>query len=318
MLCRGSWEYTTRYPSCVALKDQAAKALGGLPRLHRAVPPAVRRYLRHRLGRYYPYEFGFDFHQTPSLREGEINGPPDFVGIGAQEAGTTWWFQLIASHPKVSHLRTKPTDRHYYSSIHKERHFFARFGTEPFGPSDIEEYHRWFPHRKGTITGEWTSDYLYEPWVPPLLARAAPDAKILVNLRDPVERFRSGCALSLRYGAEHQGSVVAEAVGRSMYADNLTRWLDHFPAEQVLVLLYEDCVAASAEQLKRTYDFLELDPNHRPPDIDRPRHKTAESKPRLDDQVRRRLTDIFSPDIAKLAKMLPTLDFSSWESFRDE
>ncbi len=131
----------------MALGEQAAKVLGGLPRLHKAVPTSLRRSARRRLGRYYPYELDFDFHETPSLGEGEVNGPPDFVGIGAQEAGTTWWFHLIAAHPQVSLIVTKPTDRYFYSSMHKERHFFARFGTEPFGPHDIEEYHRWFPHR---------------------------------------------------------------------------------------------------------------------------------------------------------------------------
>lgn len=302
----------------MALGDQAAKALGGLPKFHKAVPMSVRRSVRHRLGRHYPYEFGFDFHETPSLGKGKVNGPPDFVGIGAQEAGTSWWFHLIASHPQVSHMVTQPTDRYFYSSIHKERHFFARFGTEPFGPHDIEEYQRWFPRKIGTITGEWTSDYLYEPWVPALLARAAPDAKILVSLRDPVERFRSGYALSLRYGADHQGTVLAEAVGRSLYADNLKRWFDHFPADQILVLLYEECVAASAQQLKRTYRFLELDADYRPPEMDRPRHKTVESKPELDDDVRRRLRDIFAPDVAELAKFLPTLDFSRWASVAEE
>ncbi len=111
---------------------------------------------------------------------------------------------------------------------------------------------------------------------------------------------------------------MAEAVGRSLYADNLMRWFDYFPAEQILVLLYEECVAASLEQLKRTYSFLNLDADHQPPDLNRPRHKTAEAKPTLDDEVRRRLNDIFAPDVAKLAKFLPTLDFSGWASVAEE
>jgi hypothetical protein len=316
--CLGEEIYFCGYTSPMARGDQAAKSLGGLTGLQTAIPMSLRRYVGRRLGRRYPHEFDFDFHETPPLGDGEVAGPPEFVGIGAQEAGTSWWFHLITRHPQVSYMRIKRTDRYFYSSIQKERRFFARFGTEPFGPSDIEEYHRWFPRKPGKITGEWTSDYLYEPWVPELLAQAAPDAKILVNLRDPVERFRSGCALSLRYGADHQGTVLAEAVGRSLYADSLTRWFDHFPAEQILVLLFEDCVAASAQQLKRTYSFLDLDADYIPPDIDRPRHKTVESKPKLDDEVRRRLGGIFAPDVAKLAKLLPTLDFSQWPSIAEE
>ena len=41
---------------------------------------------------------------TPRRRRGtrhEVTGPPDFVGIGAQKAGTTWWFDAICAHPEV-------------------------------------------------------------------------------------------------------------------------------------------------------------------------------------------------------------------------
>ena len=61
-----------------------------------------------------------DHHDTPVLAPGETNGPPGFVGIGVQKAGTSWWYRLVVDHPQVSH---RP-------SIHKERHFFARFGTD--------------------------------------------------------------------------------------------------------------------------------------------------------------------------------------------
>ena len=101
-------------------------------------------------------------HSVP----GSSAGPPDFVGIGAQKAGTTWWYSLIAAHPGVT---SRP-------DIHKERHFLSRFGAERFTPTDIDRYHGWFPRRAGTIAGEWTPDYLSCPWVAPLLSLAAPRA----------------------------------------------------------------------------------------------------------------------------------------------
>ena len=110
-----------------------------------------------------PWESGFT-HAPPPTADGERTGPPDFVGIGAQKSGTTWWFGSIVAHPGVFHR----------TSIHKERHFFARFATEPFGPAQVGAYHAWFPRPAGTITGEWTPDYLCQPWVAPLLCRAAP------------------------------------------------------------------------------------------------------------------------------------------------
>ena len=127
-----------------------------------ALPPNVRQAALHGLGRYAPWEARFDF-SPPALGPNEEAGAPDFVGIGVQKAGTTWWYTLILSHPDVSSR----------SNIHKERHFFDRFGSRSFATSDISDYHGWFPRSPGTRAGEWTPDYFSYAWVPPLLHRAA-------------------------------------------------------------------------------------------------------------------------------------------------
>lgn len=256
------------------------------------------------MGRLYAWELGYDHHSTPKLLPGEETGPPEFVGIGVQKAGTTWWHSLVLAHPGAS---DQPT-------IHKERHFFARFGAEPFGPADIDDYRRWFPHQVGTITGEWTPDYFHYPWVPPLLAQAAPDARLLLILRDPIERFRSGLAHQLRNGAEHVGSTQAEALGMSRYAEGLQRWRASFPNEQILVLQYEACVAQPAANLAATYEFLGLDPDFSPPTLLDEVNKTKEQKAGLPADVLHRLREIVAPDIAELADLLPAFDLSLWPS----
>ncbi len=81
----------------------------------RRLPPQGPRSLLHGFGRFAPWEAGFDF-TPPDLEPGEETGPPDFVGIGVQKAGTTWWYRLLTAHPGVS---SRP-------GIHKERHFLSR------------------------------------------------------------------------------------------------------------------------------------------------------------------------------------------------
>ena len=292
----------------MGIRQTTANALRDLPLgVHKAVPPGIRRDLRHRLGRYYRYEAEFDFSDTPPLGTDETDGPPEFVGIGVQKAGTSWWFRLIVDHPGVANVPW----------VNKELHFFARFGAQPFSHSDIESYHRQFPRRIGALTGEWTPDYLYYPWVPPLLAKAAPDTKLLLILRDPIERFRSGLASEIRNGAAHVGATLAEVVGYTMYAENLRRWMDHFPPEQLLILQYERCAAAPVEQLVATYRFLGLDPEYRPGILNRPVNKTLEEKIALDADVRSRLQDIFAPDVAELVKLVPTLDLTLWKGMNE-
>ena len=219
------------HPASMTLRSVAAAGL-------RRLPPQARLRLLHGLGRFAPWEAGFDF-TPPDLEPGEETGPPDFVGIGVQKAGTTWWYRLLAAHPGVS---SRP-------GIHKERHFLSRFGTESFGPPEIEAYHGWFPRRPGTLAGEWTPDYFDFPWVPPLLAVAAPEARLLLMVRDPVERLRSGLAHQRRHRGSITGASVVDAVGRGFYHRALTQWSAHIDPEKLLVLQYERCTEDPASQL---------------------------------------------------------------------
>ena len=198
------------------------------------------------------------------LRPGEVTGPPDFVGIGAQKAGTTWWYQLILSHPDVT---SRP-------ELHKERHFLDRFGAVPFGTEDIDRYHGWFPHAAGTLTGEWTPDYMTFSWAPELLKRAAPKARLLVLLRDPVERFRSGLGHQRRMGTPDGADMTTDAVQRGFYHRALSGWLECFDRDQLLILQYERCTADPVGQLQSTFRFLGL-PAFTPPHLMTPHRRPS-------------------------------------------
>jgi hypothetical protein len=256
----------------------------------------------HRLGIFAPWEAGFDF-SPPPLAPGEVTGPPDFVGVGVQKAGTSWWYELIASHPDVT----------AHDGIHKERHYLSHFGAEPFGADQVERYHGWFPRRPGTITGEWTPDYLGYPWVAPLLAQAAPRTKVLVLLRDPVERFRSGLTFRLRQGAPDNEATLADAARQGFYARSLRRLLDYFPAQQLQVLQYERCVSEPEAQLASTFQFLGLT-DHRPDDLRRSVNVSGSKVP-IDPQARSRLVDLYSSDVQDLVSLVPDIDLSLWPNF---
>src|SRR5580693_1849854 len=84
------------------------------PRAHQLFPPEQRADLRHRLGRFRPWEDGFDL-SPPSRNPGEMIGPPDFVGIGVMMAGVLPWYHLVADHPGISTRGGIPMDRHFLS-----------------------------------------------------------------------------------------------------------------------------------------------------------------------------------------------------------
>jgi hypothetical protein len=272
-----------------------------LPAFER-LPPTARRSILHALGKYAPWEDGFD-PTPPQCGPDEVTGPPDFVGIGVQKAGTTWWFDAICAHPGVF---SRP-------DIHKERHFFDRYAARPFGPADCSLYAGWFPRPAGSVTGEWTPDYLHYPWVPALLARAAPRTRLLVLLRDPVERFRSGLGHQRRDRGRLSVEDYQDAIGRGMYHDALRRWTSYFPPEQILVLQYERCRADPAGQLRRTHGFLGLEPSAHAGMGKRVNATT--DPPVLEDDVRRRLVDLYEPDVSALVRDVPDLDLRLWPSF---
>ncbi|MDQ3741132.1 MAG: sulfotransferase [Actinomycetota bacterium] len=237
-----------------------------------------------------------------------VTGPPDFVGVGAQRSGTTWWFDSLLAHPAVRPAR----------SGRKELHFFDAFGARPMPDGAIREYHELFPRAAGQIAGEWTPRYMVDVWTPRLLKRAAPEARILVMLRDPVERFRSGVLHRLRRAPEGRRQMIAvDAIERGRYAWQVRTILDLFGPERVLVLQYEACRRDPSAEYRRTLRFLGVDdaPEH-VPDFSRPRGSTTEpDKSELWPELVRALEATLTPDVEALLGVVPDLDVRLWPNF---
>jgi Sulfotransferase domain len=248
--------------------------------------------------------------EPPACPEGWRTGPPDFVGVGAQRSGTTWWHRLISVHPGVCFER----------DVHrKEVHFFDTLAERTrLSDDEIETYGRHFPRPADDgVVGEWTPDYMHYPWVARQLAQAAPDARVLVLLRDPVDRYASGFARASRIAAEKgmtgmEAKLAERHIERGLYFEQVSRFLEVYPRERVLVLQYEACSARRDEQLKRTYAFLGIDPGLGPPE-----DQLATREPRersLTAAERERLAAVFAPDMRRLVELLPELDVSLWPS----
>jgi hypothetical protein len=236
-------------------------------------------------------------------------GPPDFVGVGVQRAGTGWWYELIADHPRVSRVAT----------TRKELHFFDRFWREEFTDAEVDRYHRFFPRAPGTLAGEWTPRYMFDPWIPALVRRAAPAAKLLVLLRDPVERYQSGIArearLAEKRGQPVEAAVWSDAFARGLYASQLRHLLEHFPREQVLVLQYERCDAEPVAELRRTYEFLGVEPAEHVPASLRDWVGRRNPKDELPGHVRAELVRAYVDEVRALVELCPELDLGLWPNF---
>ncbi len=244
--------------------------------------------------------------QPPSCPPEWQTGPPDFVGVGAQRAGTSWWYTMLEAHSRV---QPSPV-------LTKELHFFDNFWQAPFSSSDVEHYHRFFPRARGCIAGEWTPRYMFDFWTPPLLAAAAPQAKILVMLRDPVERYRSGLTHDLQLGERFQAATANGAFLRGLYGPQVRRLFDCFPQEQILVLQYERCRDDPPRELRRTHQFLGLT-SVEPEEalLTGTVNESKGTKLPLDDRLRERLVSLYAEDVAALATVVPELRLSLWPNF---
>jgi hypothetical protein len=200
--------------------------------------------------------------------------------------------------------------------VPKEVHYFDRFWEGRFDQAAVKGYHAFFPRPEGRLAGEWTPGYILHYWTPRQLIAAAPNAKLLVLLRDPVERFRSALTLTesrLSFDWKARGAVVGGYV-RGLYADQLLRLWQVFPREQILILQHERCVRDPVSELRRTFTFLGLDPDPAARVTAEQRvNQSRGDKVRLSVAQRRVLIGRYAPQNERLAALVPDLDLGLWQ-----
>lgn len=249
----------------------------------------------------------------PVCPAGWSTAPPDFVGLGVPRSGTSWWYRdALQSHPKVAAAPGR----------NKEVHFFDSYAAKDPEGDLSERYARFFPRPPGSIAGEWTPDYLYAPWNLSLLGEAAPQARFLIMLRDPVERFRSEISPALRGLAQSGLNAltmlsVGSSIFHSMYHVHVERAFRVFGRDRVLILQYERCLKSPLFEMQRTQRFLGLEPVAAvPPSIDVRERSQLRYFPAERFEVpawlSADLADLLTADVRKLASLCPELDIGLW------
>ncbi len=223
---------------------------------------------------------------------------PGFLVIGAQRAGTTTLFDYLLRHPElVGPLGGGDEVAWTRKEIHFFDEKFDR-GTDWYRSFFPLESRRRAARLLGRelVAGESTPYYMFHAAVPERVAATIPDVRLIALLRDPVARAYSHYQMMRRTGREKlsfEDALAAEeerlagaeeqlATGsemltksgrrlhhhhrhrayftRGLYADQLERWLDHIPREQLLVLRAEDFFAHPEELYAETLAFLHVRP----------------------------------------------------------
>jgi hypothetical protein len=240
----------------------------------------------------------------------------DFLIAGAQKGGTNTLDYWLRSHPAIA-----MADR-------KEVRYFNDDRLHSTSNPDYAYYHAWFRRSAfARITGEASPSYLY--WKPTLarIHRYNPAIKFILLLRDPVERAYSSWNMQRQRGIESRSFAEAVAdelprlydpdahqhprfdyLARGLYAAQLARLLEIFPASQVLAMRSEELKSQPQACFDRVCTFLGV--AQQPLASTGSRHVRSYDAP-LDSEQRKRLQQVFEPDIRRLEAMLGW-DCSAW------
>jgi len=277
---------------------------GPAQRAFRSLPSSVQGRVLTKLDRHAPWDNGRP-PEAPAAPAGMTTGPPDFVGIGVSKCGTSWWFSLIMAHPDIHVQNTK--ELFFFNRL-----FIRHLNSHGCTQAELDAYHEWFPRPSGKVTGEWTPSYVFLYQVPPLMKLAAPTAKMIVMLRDPVERYESDISRHMnrqRLKMNHYRSIAG-----GFYSSILKPWEDVYSSAELLVLQFEACLQQPEAMLKLTFEFLGVDGAFQPNALRAVVNKTR-AKREIDPGMRTVLTQIYEREVAALVVRHPHIDLRLWPNF---
>jgi hypothetical protein len=203
---------------------------------------------------------------------------PDFIIMGEMKCGTTALYRYISEHPMV-----EPAKR-------KELAFFNAHYEK-----GLDWYKSQFPDCKNCFTGEATG-YLKFPDVAPRVYEAVPNVKLILILRNPVDRAYSHYHMHLRkrkIDVPFEEAVQGEStyLDKGIYAWRLKKWMDVFPREQFHIIQSEQLYKHPQETLNETFKFLGL-PSY---ELNVYEHHNSGSYQPMNPETRKKLVDFYKP-----------------------
>ena len=186
---------------------------------------------------------------------------PEFIVIGSQKAGTSSLFVGLNRHPQV------------YMAPEKELNYFYDDSLFIQGPHRYAEFFKDAP--EDSICGEASPGYICHPRSPGRIHRQIPNVKLIVTLRDPVERAysqywdnRRQLAEGRTFGAlldgpQHQvfNPDRKNYFTRGLYSVYLERYLALFPREQLLIIQFDELKTDPDQVYRRCFEFIGVDPD---------------------------------------------------------
>lgn len=186
---------------------------------------------------------------------------PTCFMAGCQKTASSWLYFCFKEHPDIL---VPPKDSTHFFTMHYDRgmDWYRQFFTEYNGESQVCDP---------------TCSYVRDWRSAQRIAAFNPDAKLIFSLRNPIDR-----AFSHYWHEKKKNKIAFEFeevltnydlyhnwVESGFYSELLQRFYDHFPAEQIKVVIYDDLKADSRAFLRSIFEFLGVDADFVPSVIDR-------------------------------------------------
>jgi hypothetical protein len=183
-----------------------------------------------------------------------MNRLPNFLIIGAPRCGTTWLFKCLRQHPDVYMPDLKQL--HFFDvNFNKSLNFYAKY----FHEADCKRY---------KAVGEATASYFYRKGVPERIYHSIPGVRLVVIVRNPVERvvsriknIQSSHPENIKISVLEKIELKSEIIYEGLYYKHIMRYLKYFRKDQIIILNYHDIENRPRYLLNKVCDFLKIDKN---------------------------------------------------------
>jgi hypothetical protein len=269
-----------------------------------------------------------------------IRNLPDFLGIGAQRSGSTWFYENIKHHPEIwvpplkeihffDHLgkrkiEIRPYRRHlkrriwaYSTGLFRPRYLNLAWDYHFFlGKRDFNWYKNIFLPEKGQIAGEVTPAYsTLSKEIVQKIYYINPKLKVIFLMRDPMERIWSSAIKGLARDRNKSAKFISNddfmrkitaqsAILRGNYLRTLEIWESIFPSEQIHIDFMDEIRDNPKEVLLRAFNFLEVsaDKKYIPVNVSQKKNSTDGYKIPIPPKIELHLARFYLPQLEMLSK----------------
>ena len=192
----------------------------------------------------------------------------DFFIVGAPKAGTTSLYHYLNEHPQVEMSSQKEPDYFSDKAIHQQGMYYGKNRVDT-----LDKYESLFVQKESVVYGEGSVSYLFYDNVAEDIKKYNSNAKIIIMLRNPIERAFSHYLMDYRLGlisdsfenilakkSKHKNAHLfyQQYIEVSKYAKQIQRYLDFFEKENILFIDHEDFKKNVSRTVDKVYDFLNI------------------------------------------------------------